>query len=139
GRRLLGWASGAYAAGMLALLVAMLQWGDAVWLATLLLYVPRWPWGVGAVLLLIAAVVGRHRIAAVLSLGALGIVVGPMMGLNLPLTSWFRSSSGHPTLRIVTFNAGRTTPLARLERFIAQVQPDLMVIPERTYLEDEQG
>ena len=123
GRRLLGWASGAYAAGMLALLVAMLQWGDAVWLATLLLYVPRWPWGVGAVLLLIAAVVGRHRIAAVLSLGALGIVVGPMMGFNLPLTSWFRSSSGHPTLRIVTFNAGRTTPLARLERFIAQVQP----------------
>ena len=59
------------------------------------------------------------------------------MGFNVPISSWFATASDGPTLRIVTFNAGRAGTLDRLERFLAQADPDLVVIPECTFLEPE--
>ena len=138
-RRLLAWGSGIYAVSMLVLASVVALWGDQAWPATLLLYAPRWPWGLPAVLLLAAAASARHRVSVLLSASALAAVAGPFMGFNLPFASWFLSASQGPTLRIVTFNAGRTETLERLERFLGEVEPDLVVIPECTYLEAQEG
>lgn len=104
--------------------------GDAWWPATLMLYLPRWPLVLPIAVLLPVALLTRRFVVAGLLIGVGGAGVGPHQGFNVP---WPLLTGGRPegaTLRVVVFNAGGVAPRAELERFVGEVQPAVLVIPE---------
>jgi endonuclease/exonuclease/phosphatase (EEP) superfamily protein YafD len=105
GRIALG-ASWAYALVVLIVLVLIRNAGESWWLASLLLFAPRWPWLLPIpVLTLLAWRVKRRRLWAIHATTAL-VVAGPLMGLNLPLGHWFSGRAQGTRLRIMTLNRG---------------------------------
>src|SRR6476646_8957183 len=77
--------------------------GDRWWIATLLLYGPRWLWSLPLIPLLPLAVFGRRRSLGALLAAAL-LLVFPIMNLRLPWRRLVASPPAGPTLRLLTLN-----------------------------------
>ena len=101
--------------------------GDRQWLATLVLFGPRWICGLPLPLLVAAAALGRRRLLWPLTL--IGVfIVGPIMGFQAHLPRW---ASGHPRLRVLTCNVDEDLSTRRaLADLIARVQPDVVALQE---------
>ena len=128
--RILGFASWSYLA--IALAAAGLLWlfGDRWWLATVLLFGPRWPLLLPALPLFLAAAFFRPRLLAPVAIAAL-ISLGPVMGWNPGLRRLL--SSGAPrSVRLITFNvAGSRNPLASsIPKALASFDADILVFQE---------
>jgi vancomycin resistance protein VanJ len=127
---LLRWLTWAYL--VVAIIYAAVLWlgGDAWWVATVLLFVPRWPILLPAPLLAIAAVLIRPRLLLPLVLAVL-VSVGPAMGYRLGVRGWFIGST-HADLRIATFNldAGENPRLYLAPAGLDKYYPDVVAFEE---------
>jgi endonuclease/exonuclease/phosphatase family metal-dependent hydrolase len=125
------WLSWLYVAALLAVWALLANWGDAWWPATVVMFLPRWIWGVPLFVLALLAALLRPRLLGVLLIGAV-VVVWPLMGLCVP---WPLPSGAEPArfrCRVLTCNVHRRPRGVRTA--IAQARPDLVVLqdcPER--------
>lgn len=133
-QRFSSWLAGAcwaYAAAVLVVL-GLLRWlGDIWWLATVLLYGPRWIWAVPLAVLIPASAWLRPRSLPVLLAVAI-IVAGPIMGVRVPWRAWIPRGWGQePTLRILSCNLNVANPDPRaLAELIRQTTPDVVALQE---------
>lgn len=122
--------------GYLALSVgyAALLWlgGDAWSLATVLLFMPRWPILLLAPVLALAALLIRRRLLLPILLGA-AVALGPAAGYRLGVRGWF-SAAAHSDVRIVTFNAeaGENPRTLAIAVGLDGYRPDVVVLQECT-------
>jgi vancomycin resistance protein VanJ len=118
----------AYTALVLGMWGLMWLAGDRWWLATLLLFGPRWVLALPLVLLVPLALALRFRWLWALGLSA-AVVLWPIMGLNLPWRTL--ADPPHADLRVMTYNVERWS--VNRERFIdllETVRPDLVAVQE---------
>jgi len=104
--------------------------GDRWWVATLVLFGPRWvPATPLALLLIVAAAFDRRSLWVLLP--GLAIAVFGLLGFCIPWGAWTGGRSGGQTICILTCNIHRTRattlPLAGL---IARTRPDIVVLQE---------
>src|ERR1051325_2199002 len=116
-----------YAVALVAVWGALYFGGDRWWLATVMLFGPRWIYGVPLPLLALASTLKAPRLLWILA--ALTILqVGPIMRFNVP---WTGSAQNRPTLRILTFNIeSDAVDTARLMDFIREIRPDIVALQE---------
>src|SRR5262249_57736521 len=92
-----------HAAAVLGVCLALHLAGDRWWLATLLLFAPRWPWALPLIVLVPLALLGHRRLLWLLAVVA-GLVLVPIMGLCLPWGAASAETCTGPTLRVLTCN-----------------------------------
>jgi len=116
-----------YGAMIVGMWAFMFWAGDRQWLATLVLFGPRWLCALPLPLLIVAAAVGRRRLLWPLALiGA--FIVGPIMGFEVHLP---RMASGSPRLRVLTCNVDQDLRTRRaLADLIVKEQPDVVALQE---------
>jgi len=117
----------------LLVVVAVLlgHWGDVWWPATVLLFMPRWIWGLPLLVLVPLAARRERRYLAPLGLAAL-ILLGPILDLRVP---WRRigRSSGARDLRVMTYNiGGGDVDTVAMGRMIMDEHVDLVTFQERS-------
>ncbi|MFN8060896.1 MAG: endonuclease/exonuclease/phosphatase family protein [Vicinamibacterales bacterium] len=106
---------------------ALLRWeSDRSAVATLLAFGPRWLWGIP-----IGVLFRRAPLSAVVSLAvAAGLVVGPIMGLELRGLLPVKELDGQ-RVRLVTANLGSRLVLPReLVGLVGRTRPDLVLMQE---------
>lgn len=133
-RRVVGVTCWLYFVATLSLWLFLLAAGDRHWLATVLLFGPRWVALLPLVILLPAAVIARRRSLWALAAGA-AIVLFPVMGFCLPWRAMLPSQSGAfgPGIRVVTCNAHRGLLDSKaFADLIASVNPDVVAVQEWT-------
>lgn len=126
--RLILWASWCYLALVVLLWLAIIIGGDRWWLATVILFSPRWIFSLPLVMLLPLAAWRNRKSLFPLLISAL-ILFGPFMGMNLP---WRKGdASGRTVLRILTcnLNAGNFSTPALLS-LILDTQADIVALQE---------
>jgi endonuclease/exonuclease/phosphatase (EEP) superfamily protein YafD len=115
---------------LLAALVLLYPLGDRYWLSTLLLVGPRFVLGLPLPLLALAALALDRRLLWGLGLLAL-VLLGPVMGFELPLRLPARPSSTPRDIRVLTWNVGggRLTP-EELRSVLEEHLPTIAVLQE---------
>jgi endonuclease/exonuclease/phosphatase (EEP) superfamily protein YafD len=117
-----------YAALVITLCLLLHLASDRWWVATLILYGPRWPWALPLGVLVPAAVVCRRRLLAPLAVVA-GVLVVPFMGLCLPWGTLSSRSCPGSTLRVLTCNVHHSNQApAAIGGLIAATQPDVVAL-----------
>jgi endonuclease/exonuclease/phosphatase (EEP) superfamily protein YafD len=113
---------------LLAILCAWMYWrGDVGRFATLLLFGPRWMFGIPLPLLAVLALIWRRRMLWVLAV-AMVVLVVPFMGL---VVHWPAGGDPPTNFRLLTFNVSRgLVDIPRLAQMIAETRPDLVVLQE---------
>jgi len=119
-----------YFVGVVGMICLLWGAGDQWWLATVLLFGPRWPI-VCPLLVLVPLAFWFHRPSLSWLAGATVLALGLYMGLSLP---WERVSdalapSPDLTLRVVTYNCGETADEA-VVRMAQALQPDILTLNE---------
>jgi endonuclease/exonuclease/phosphatase (EEP) superfamily protein YafD len=112
---------------VLAVWLLIANFSDAWWPATLLMFLPRWPWGLPLVPLALAAALLRPRLLLVLLVAGV-VVAWPLMGLCLP---WRTLLSGPPAsfrCRVLTCNV-HENPFGILTA-IQETQPDIVALQD---------
>lgn len=101
--------------------------GEQWWPATMMLFGPRWIYGLPLLLLVPGAAVLRPRLLWPLAV-ALIVVIGPIMGFRIP---WGRAFAREgPTVRVLTCNVdGKATPKA-IRDLIDATHPDIVALQE---------
>lgn len=103
--------------------------GDRWWLATMMLYGPRWVYGLPLAILVPAAAIGRRRRLLWLLAASVVVVIWPIMGLCLPLGRLARPDGVH--LRVLTFNVdGNAVNGKALAELVEKEQPDVVALQE---------
>jgi endonuclease/exonuclease/phosphatase (EEP) superfamily protein YafD len=102
--------------------------GDRWWFATVLLYAPRWLYGIPLAALIPAAACANRRSLGPLMLGGLIFLV-PIMGLRLPLRQI--GAANGPSLRVLTCNVqGGAIAQNALMDLVRAEQADLVALQE---------
>jgi len=120
-----------YLLGLIGVAALLHIWADRFWLATVILFGPRWLWVLPLAVLIPATLFFKRRwLLAPLGAAAL-VVLGPIMGFELPSPRTITSSAGKHDLRVMTYNVGggRAEPIA-LARLLEQIGPDIAVFQE---------
>jgi vancomycin resistance protein VanJ len=123
------------ACSWLYLLIVLAAWimlyaGDLWWPATLLLFSPRWLLAIPLFPLAIAAACWRRRSLPVV-LVTLLLVLGPVMGCQLPWRAAVSASPAGKHFRVLTCNMhGQPPRRAALEQLLAEADPDVVAIQE---------
>lgn len=135
-RRILAVVVALYLAGVLLVWALLRFRADVWWPATLILFGPRWIWGLPLVVLAPLAALRDRRLLAPLALAAL-VVAFPIVGLTLALPRRAVAAPSSPEaapprrLRLMTYNVGEgTSNGADLFRMMAEVSPDVVAIQE---------
>lgn len=125
-----------YLAAVITLALGLSVLGDRWWPATLALYGPRWIAAL-PLAILVPASLALKRAALVPVAGAAALMLGPILGLELPLAQLIEGEhAGH--LRVVTFNVGsRELTRDPLRRLVAERRPDLVALQECPWTEAE--
>lgn len=119
-----------YALGLLAAWSAFHWASDRCWMATALLFAPRWLWGLPLCALAPAVAVKHQRLLWLLGLASV-IVIGPIMGLCLPWRIEFASRTAGLNLRVLTCNGDcRDLDPARFSALLNEVQPSIVVMQD---------
>lgn len=109
---------------------ALLQAGDIWWLATLLMFSPRWLLLLPLAPLLLAAVLWRRRTLGVLLI-VLVLIAGPIMDFSVPWRRLRFDTPEGPRLRVLTCNMHYQQPVpAVLDRLLAESRPDIVAVQE---------
>jgi endonuclease/exonuclease/phosphatase (EEP) superfamily protein YafD len=127
---IVSWCCLVYLAAILGLWAFLRLAGDRWWLATVVLYGPRWIWSVPLAVLIPAAAATRpHRLWPLLI--AAVTVIGPVMGFCVPLPSLAREAEGVFSLRVLTCNAGgKALRAGALAELIVAARPDVVALQE---------
>ena len=118
----------------LAVACALAAWltlglADRHWIGTLLEFGPRWVLLAPVGMVAICAAFWRPR--ALLPLAAAGAIVsGPVMGLCLPVRTWWQGRPNGQLLRILTCNTRGGKADGRLSAMIEREQPDVVALQE---------
>ena len=135
-RRILAVAVALYLASVLLVWALLRFQADVWWPATLILFGPRWIWGLPLVVLAPLAALRDRRLLAALAAAAL-VVAFPIVGLTVALTRRAAVAPSSPEaapprrLRLMTYNVGEgTSNGADLFRMMAEVSPDVVAIQE---------
>ncbi|HEX7449904.1 MAG TPA: endonuclease/exonuclease/phosphatase family protein [Pirellulales bacterium] len=122
----------AWGYALLMLVVSLTIWrvGDRWWPTTLLLYGPRWIWGIPlAALMLQLPRLGKRLIGPLVLGGACWMV--PIMGACVPWRAWQVDSSPEVQLRVLTCNVAIDAVRdGALSGLIEKVQPDVVALQE---------
>ena len=105
--------------------------GERWWLATALLFGPRWVWAAPLAGLIPAAILWHRRSLWVLA-AAMIVVVVPVMGFSVP---WRQLRSAPPAqirVRVLTCNIHNQKNGERLRKLIEETRPDIVAIQEPT-------
>ena len=119
----------------LYLVVVLAAWGaiyagDRWWPATLLLFSPRWLLAIPLLPLGLAAVGWQRRTLAVVLLTLL-LVLGPIMGFQVPWSAAVSTAPAGERLRVFTCNIHYHKPnRAALVRLLAESKPDIVAVQE---------
>jgi endonuclease/exonuclease/phosphatase (EEP) superfamily protein YafD len=120
----------AYVASILVLCILLCRLGDYWWLATVLLYSPRWVWGLPLGVLVPAAAMVRPRSFWALSI-AVALVVGPVMGLCVPWGAILAGDTEGLGLRALTCNVnGKHLDPNALATLVTLTRPDIVALQE---------
>jgi vancomycin resistance protein VanJ len=118
-----------YLAGLLLLCLFIRVAGDRWWIATLIMFGPRWIWGVPLCILIPTALRFRRRSLWVLAAAAV-VVIGPIMGLCIGIGAR-ADSSADLGLRVLMCNTqGEVLDEGALTQLITSVQPDIVALQE---------
>jgi vancomycin resistance protein VanJ len=118
-----------YLGGLLLLGLFIRVAGDRWWIATLIMFGPRWIWALPLGVLIPAALLLRRRSLWVLATAAV-VVVGPIMGLCIGIGEP-ANSSAVLRLRVLTCNTqGEQLDNDALTRLISATQPDIVALQE---------
>jgi endonuclease/exonuclease/phosphatase (EEP) superfamily protein YafD len=115
-----------YLALLLAMWLVLYFYGDSWWLATIMLFGPRWVCGLPLAVLVPAATIWRRRLLWPLAVSAV-VVVWPIMGMCLPLAQI--AGQRGPTIRLLTCNLkGSCYDNKALNDLIASTAPDIVTL-----------
>jgi vancomycin resistance protein VanJ len=115
-----------YVAGVLIVWLLLRLAGDRWWLATVMLFGPRWVYGLPLLLLVPAAAVLRRRLLVPLAVSTI-VLVGPIAGLRLPWVRLFAPAGA--AVRILTCNVkGQCTNNDVLDKLINTAEPDIVAL-----------
>jgi endonuclease/exonuclease/phosphatase family metal-dependent hydrolase len=116
-----------YGLATLAVWAAFYFGGDRWWLATVMLFGPRWVYAIPLPFLALMAAITSRRLLLVLA--ALAVVhVVPIMGFH---ASWTGPAQNRPVLRVMSFNVDAwRVDGKRLAEFIHEFQPDVVALQE---------
>jgi len=102
--------------------------GDQWWVATLMLFGPRWIYALPLVVLVPAALAMRRRLLWPLALSAV-ILAGPVMGFCVPWKTF--GLAKEPTIRVVSWNVrGNCASSVVLAALIDETNPDIVALQE---------
>ena len=122
---------GAYLVLILVVWLTLRFAGDRWWVGTLLMFGPRWVWGLPLIVVLPAALLLRRwKLLVPLAVGA-AVWLGPVTGTCVPWRRAFAPSpdADAPRLRILTCNAdGGALEPAALDAFVKEAAPDVIVV-----------
>lgn len=120
-----------YLAALVGAAVAVHALGDRWWPATALLFAPRWVLGVPLLVLVAVALATRRRLLAPLGV-ALVVLLGPVMGFQVPRPSALLHSGASHELRVMTYNMGGGSAVspAALASLLGDVRPDVAALQE---------
>jgi len=117
-----------YLVAAIAVWVVLRTAGDRWWVATLMLFGPRWVYATPMLVLAPLALAFRRRLLWAIGL-ALVIVLVPIMGFCFP---WARlAAATGPRLRVLTYNVdGGAVGRDAMAALVGQVQPDVIHLQE---------
>ena len=126
-RRLLAAIVILYTLSVAGLWAWMMLEGDNQWLATMLLFGPRWLCGLPLPLLIVAAAIWSRRLLVILAIAAY-LLIGPLMGFKFNLPA---SADTPASLKVLTCNVDQNNFSPRaLSELIMGVQPDVVTLQE---------
>ena len=120
-----------YLAGVLVVWLLIRQAGDRWWLATVMLFGPRWVWLFPLFVLVPIGLIRRQRCRTLVPLGlaAAVVVFGPMR-FSIPWPAWSSPASA-ATVRVLSCNVkGNSGGHAALYSLIVKIQPDVVLLQE---------
>jgi endonuclease/exonuclease/phosphatase (EEP) superfamily protein YafD len=122
------WLCRLYVLALVILCILLWTLADIWWPATVLMYVPRWGFGLPLAVLVPAALLLWPRALRLLLLGAV-IWLWPLMGLCLPWRLLFAGEPVGPTIRVVTCNTHykQLNPVA-LREFLDETGADIVAL-----------
>lgn len=119
-----------YVAGLLATAGALHSTSDRWWIATLLMFAPRWIWGLPLGLFVLLVASDFRRLALPFGL-ALAIVLGPIMGLCVPWRSPFETEKPVLSVRVLSCNGdSRELDPVRLRALLNEVHPSIVAMQD---------
>jgi endonuclease/exonuclease/phosphatase family metal-dependent hydrolase len=102
--------------------------GDRWWIATLVLFGPRWPWALPLAVLVPAAAVCRWRLLGLLAVVSV-VLVFPLMGLCVPWAALVRPACRGPMVRVLSCNIhGHEVDPKALAAVVAAAEPDIVAL-----------
>jgi vancomycin resistance protein VanJ len=103
---------------------------DEWWVATLILFGPRWIWALPLAVLVPWALIRRRRLLWLLGL-AVPVLVFPVMGFEIPRLRVLTGNAEHRDLRVMTYNigGGKADP-ADLTTLLEKIAPDVALFQE---------
>ena len=117
-----------YVASVVGIWVLLIFQAERWWLATLLLFGPRWVYALPLAVLVPAASVWQRWLLGPLALAA-AVVVGPIMGFNVPWQTL--GAHGRADLRVLSYNIDRWSVDAEdFSVMLETLEPDLVAIQE---------
>jgi endonuclease/exonuclease/phosphatase family metal-dependent hydrolase len=117
-----------YYAAIIGLWALLGTVGDRWWLATAVMYGPRWIWAAPMAVLVPAAAAFRPRFLWLLLVTAI-VIIGPVMGFCVPWPSLGSAPDGF-AIRVLTCNVGGGLRPADLARVIAEAGADIVALQE---------
>jgi vancomycin resistance protein VanJ len=119
----------AYLLGLAVATVLLWQLGDRWWLATVLMFSPRWVLALPMLALAPMALHWRRRSLITLA-GAAAVLAWPIMGLHIPL-SVAKGDAQAPFLRVVTCNIhARQLNAAEFRAVLDDMRPDVVALQD---------
>lgn len=115
---------------IMAVLIVMRWAGEKWWVATLLLFSPRWVWATPLILLLPMTLLFRRRLALPLVLVGLTVLF-TITGFRIPWRKALPAGTPHETVRLFTYNLhGRQSNVALLDQLVNEAQPDIVLLQD---------
>jgi endonuclease/exonuclease/phosphatase family metal-dependent hydrolase len=128
--RAVAWASWIYLALVVAVWICIRAEADRWWLATLMIFGPRWIWGLPFIVLIPAALLARRRSLWIQGLAIL-VVAGPIMGFCFPWRKLITHEARGTPIRVLTCNVDSEHLNARaLRRILDDIRPDVVALQE---------
>jgi len=111
---------------------------DEHWLATLLLFGPRWI-ALCPLILIVPLTLLARSWGGLLACGIAAVLIaGPFMGGTVNIGSEFTTGRRDGTVRLLTFNAdGKACDRAKFQAFIAEFQPDVVCLQDAGRLDTD--
>ena len=116
----------------IAVVILIRAEGERWWIGTLILFGPRWIFGLPLLIVVPLMLLIHRRLVWVVAVSAL-IFTFPILGVCIPWRIWLTSTPSARPLRVITCNMHRQMlDTAAFASFMADSNPDIIVLQEYT-------